>query len=471
MKFLIRTLGCKVNQCESDGIARELERRGWVRIMNPGADGPADLCILNTCTVTHRASMQSRQAARRMVREYPESLIVVTGCYAQTEPHAPASIRGVDMVVGHGHKHRIPDLVEARLVRDASLPSGARSGSGMTERHYSDLTEAVRFQLMPATGYGPRTRPFLKIQDGCNAFCAYCIVPHARGRSRSLPPGLVVREINRLSDAGFKEVVLTGIHVGRYGLDFEREKTPGKMDFAGLLERILSETRMPRIRISSIEPVELSDRILDIAAAGDRICPHFHLPLQSGDNAVLRRMNRTGTREDFLDRAAAVRSRFPHAAIGADVLVGLPGEDESAFRRTRETLAAAGPDYLHVFPYSPRAGTPAADMPDAAPPEAAARRAAEIRSMGRVFRRRFYEGRAGQRVRVLIEHRRDAHSGLLRGVSDEYLSVLLDGPDEWKNSLRTVDVMDIRDGEGSLAAIGGHVQGPHKSLIHQNFLK
>jgi threonylcarbamoyladenosine tRNA methylthiotransferase MtaB len=270
-----------------------------------------------------------------------------------------------------------------------------------------------------------RTRPFLKVQDGCDAFCAYCIVPYARGPSRSVDYQSVLDGVSRLADQGYQEAVLTGIHLGAYGRDLQPRRS-----LAELLRAILNQPQAIRIRLSSIEPLELTDEIIDLAAGTERICRHFHVPLQSGDAQILRRMGRPYTPEGYGERIARIRARLPEAAIGADVLVGFPGETEEAFERTFALAEALPLTYLHVFPFSARPGTAAFGFGDRVPAKRIKQRCSRMRQMGNRKRLAFHQGFIGRRLQVLTEGRRDPQTGLLKGVSSNYLPVLFEGGDD-----------------------------------------
>jgi threonylcarbamoyladenosine tRNA methylthiotransferase MtaB len=427
--FTIATLGCRVNQCESDAIRHCLERQGWQAVDEGAA---CDLCVINTCTVTHRASMQSRQLIRQAVRNHPGARIVVTGCYAQTEPEVLSAIDGVDWVIGHRDKHRIPDMVLS------GKPSCSRGEPG-------------RLELFAATvpPRGARTRPVLKIQDGCNAFCSYCIVPYARGRSRSLPLTEVQASLAELRDHGFREVVLSGIHLGCYGLDL----TP-PTDLAGLLALLDPSDTVERIRLSSIEPRELTVEIIDRVAISRRYCHHFHIPMQSGDDDTLRKMRRPYDSRFFREKVLYVHSRMPEAAIGADVLIGLPGENHQAFTHTLRVVEELPLTYLHVFPFSPREGTPAATWDGRVPPEVIKERCRRVREAGDRKRQAFYQRHIGTSVTLLVETRRDRRSGLLRGMTGNYIPVTFAGDDRWMNRFARVRIDSVQDGgvTGSLEA-------------------
>ena len=423
-RFAVTTLGCKVNQCESEGIAQALSNNGWAAAES---DGPADLVVVNTCTVTGRAAMQSRGAIRQAIRNHPEARVVVTGCYAQTEAEVLATIPGVAAVVGHADKHRIPELADDFLSDFTSRSDGESSAPRVLHRNLTDYRE---FFPAPALASGERTRPFLKIQDGCDAFCTYCIVPHARGRSRSMRLRSVLERIEALADAGVRETVLTGIHLGRWGRDLDPP-----VSLADLLREIQTRGRMDRVRLSSIESHELTDELLEVVAGSNRFCDHLHIPLQSGDDDVLRRMGRPYTAAEYAERARRAADALPDAAIGADVLVGFPGEEESAFRNTCDLIESLPTTHLHVFPFSPREGTPAAGFSDPVPSDAIKERCRVLRELGAAKRASFYRRFVGKTVSVLVEARRDRETGHPKGVSGNYLTVLLEEIEGRENQL------------------------------------
>jgi threonylcarbamoyladenosine tRNA methylthiotransferase MtaB len=421
-KFKIVTLGCKVNQTESESIAQDLMASDWIAVQDAEA---ADVCIVNTCAVTQKASMQSRQALRQAIRANPCARIMATGCYAETAPDEIKTIQGVTDIIGQGNKQAISSMLRQEGQRPAEV---LISGCG-------DIGQKRVFELTPLAVTAPRTRPFLKIQDGCDAFCTYCIVPYARGRSRSMPPEKVLHRIRKLAEAGYHEVVLTGIHIGTYGRDLSPVA-----GLAALLGRIDSLGLIDRVRVSSIEPLELTGEIIRMVAESDRFCRHFHIPLQSGDDGILKKMGRPYSRQIFRDLIIRVHEAMPDAAIGVDTLIGFPGEGEKAFENTYELIKDLPVSYLHVFPFSARPGTAAAKFGPPVQPEILKTRCERMRSLGWSKRLNFYRKFIGERLPVLIEAKRDGTAGLLKGISSNYVPVLIDAGDELKNKIVDVKI-------------------------------
>ena len=423
-KFAITTLGCKVNQYESDAIAQRLKDLGYVPA---GAEDPADLCIINTCTVTQKASMQSRQTVRQFIRSNPQAQIVVTGCYAQTEPDELKKIEGVHHIIGHGDKHNIPDIV---LSPQKNLPSHSLI--------HRNILHERDFKQIPVTVFGSRTRPFLKIQDGCDTFCTYCIVPYARGPSRSMSFESVLKNIHCLKQAGFHEVVLTGVHLGAYGLDLSPQTS-----LTALLDHIRESNAMDRVRLSSIEPHELTDDIIIMVSESDIFCHHFHIPLQSGDDGILKKMHRDYTCSFFKNLVIKIKERIPDAAIGVDLLIGFPGETEKTFENTYSLIETLPVTYLHVFPFSSRPGTPASRYPQKVPQKTIKARCEKMRRLGNEKKRIFYETFVGKTVEMLIEGKRDKETGLLKGITSNYVPVHVVGEDDLFNTMIQVNIEKI----------------------------
>ena len=377
--YLIRTLGCKVNQYESEAIAHELRKAGIEAVDATLASSTgANVCIVNTCTVTQKASMQSRQVIRQIVRDNPDAIVIVTGCYAQTQPQEILSIAGIDYVISQTDKHHIPQMLADQQLTGQNTPIQIASDQPETN-----------FPIFNEDALGDRTRPFLKIQDGCDAFCSYCIVPYARGRSRSMPVNDVLTGVWAAGAAGFREVVLSGIHLGCYGQDLSRPTT-----LLQLLNQLSQLGAVDRLRLSSIEPNELTPELIQFAADSNKyptsICEHFHIPLQSGDDDILKDMRRPYTRDFFNQLIRRIHRLLPEAAIGVDVLVGFPGETEKAFQNTIELIDRLPITYLHVFPFSPRKGTPAATLPDQVDAATIKNRSFRLRHLGKQKKENFF---------------------------------------------------------------------------------
>jgi len=403
--YTITTLGCKVNQSESDAIARQLRAAGWVPA---SCEGTADICIVNTCAVTGKASMQSRQAARHAIRSNPDARIVVTGCYVEIEPRVFRSMDGVDDIIGSNGKEALASRIPTAWDGHTGPGSGICSGR-------NDPTDLPGRRLP-----GGRSRPFLKIQDGCNAHCTYCIVPYARGRSRSITVESALEGIRQMELEGYREVVLTGVHLGCYGMDL----SPATSLYQ-LLARIRSARFAPRIRLSSIEPVELTEEVMRLVSASASFCRHFHIPLQSGDDRILDRMNRPYDAGFFRELIGSVRDRMPDAAIGTDILVGFPGETESAFEETYMLIDSLPITYLHVFPFSSREGTPASRYPDQIGPAVIKERSKRMRILGDEKKRAFYQEFLGSRAEIIVEGGNTAPDGFLKGMTSNYIPVLV----------------------------------------------
>jgi threonylcarbamoyladenosine tRNA methylthiotransferase MtaB len=408
--FRILTFGCKVNQCDSAGLAGEFVSRGW-RPAPPGT--VPNLALINTCTVTARADQQARQAIRRLAREFPGTPLWVTGCYAQRAGAELLALPGVQAVWGNPDKGALAQ----------HLTGFPLSGPLIQVRAYA---EGEPFRAWPGHPLAGHTRASLKIQEGCENNCGYCIVPRVRGPRRSMEPAAVAAACRDLAAAGYQEVVLTGVNLGQYGRDLQPP-----VELAGLLRRLQAQPHPARLRLSSLEPQEVTPELLQAAAALPGFCPHFHLPLQSGSAEVLAAMGRPYLPQDFADLVRELRGRFPAAALGLDILVGFPGESAAAFEAARSFLESLPLSYLHVFPFSPRPGTPAAILPRV-PQAEVQRRAGNLRALGQRKKRQFLESQAGQIREVLVEGTA-ASNGWLQGLSDNYLRVLLPGSATWHN--------------------------------------
>ena len=405
MKVAITTLGCKINQYDSAVIQSRLERN---HLLVPFEE-PADCYIINTCTVTDRADWEARQLVRRAKRLSPGAKVLVTGCYAQVSPAEVARVPGVDYVVG---LNRMEDLL-----RFIDLPE-----KGEARIAVSDVNRERGVPVLGTRALPGHTRAFLKIQEGCNYSCTYCIIPTARGLSRSVTPREVLEQVRVLADAGYREIVLTGIHLGGYGQDLKP-----KVDLTALLEMIAGSRLFPRLRLSSLDPREVPDHLLDLISISDVICPHLHICAQAGDDEILKRMRRNYDSAYYRNLLLKVRDRLPDAALGSDIIVGFPGETDQAFDRSLEFFAALPLTYFHVFPYSTRRGTAAASSADHVGGEVKKSRARRMRELGALKKKNFYLSFRGRRALVLVEEKIDPMTGLRRGFSRNYLPVVVSG--------------------------------------------
>lgn len=426
LKVALTTLGCKVNQFETASFMSGLEERG-AEIVPFSSE--ADIYIINTCAVTSKAGAQSRQMIRRALKINKDARVIVTGCYAQVASQKVLEIGDWSLcIVGNGYKHQLVDIALAAKQCDL-------------EMHMGDIGTRKEISLLPVRHFpNDRTRAFLKIQDGCNSFCSYCIVPYARGRSRSLPVDAALAQIGVFVENGYREIVLTGIHVGMYGLDLQ---PPARLSsFIDDATKIYPDIRF---RLSSLEPGEVHDEILDLMADRQNFMPHFHIPLQSGDNGILRKMNRGYLAEDFSKLVEQIRKKIPYAAIGVDVLVGFPGEDDAAFGNTCSVLEELPITYLHVFPYSKRPGTKAAAMADQLAGNIKDERVARLRLLSEQKKRAFYRQQLGTSHRVLAENKKNRYK-LMRGFTENYIPVLFPAQETSANQIVNVFLDRVEGG-------------------------
>ena len=406
-KIAITTLGCKVNQFESASFITGFTDADCEVVPFSGA---ADIYVINTCAVTARAGQQSRQLVRRAIRTNPEARIVVTGCYAQIAAEELLKItKNPVCIIGNGNKHL---LVETALMDDPPELIMLTGNIGLQKE----------ICTLPVRRFRGRTRCYLRIQDGCNNFCSYCIVPYSRGRSRSLSKAAILEQVEIFREQGYREMVITGINVGKYGLDLNENE-----DIYTLLDGLCKKFSGMRIRLSSVEPVEVNDRLVALIADNVNFMPHLHIPLQSGDDRILTRMNRRYTVEVFVHVIEKIITAFPDAAIGCDVLAGFPGEDEDAAENTLRLLQGLPISYLHVFPYSRRPGTPASGFKDQINGKIKDDRVRRLRELDQKKRSDFYRRQLGTGHRVLVE-RRNKKTGLLQGFSENYIPLQFEGP-------------------------------------------
>jgi threonylcarbamoyladenosine tRNA methylthiotransferase MtaB len=401
MRVAIATLGCKVNRYDTAVVEQRVDERGWKRV---GFDEEADAYIVNSCTVTDRADRDARRLARQARRRNPSARVVMTGCYAQVSPAGVAALDYVDYVVGLG---RLGDLLRAV------------AGELDTRVAVSDVRKSESVATLGISSFPGRSRAFVKVQEGCDQFCTFCIVPVARGRSRSVDVRAILDEIERLAARGFREVVLTGVHLGGYGADLDPPR-----DLAWLLECIAERRPPVRVRVSSVDPPEITPRLLDVMSDASLFCPHLHVPLQSADDAVLGRMRRRYSAADAADAIARIRRRLgTDVSIGTDIVTGFPEESEGEYCSTWARLDDLDLSYLHVFPYSQRSSTSAAKRWKALPDALVHDRAVRLRELDRMLRERFRRRFVGREANVLFEGARDDATGRWTGYSEHYLPV------------------------------------------------
>ncbi|GAB6152612.1 tRNA (N(6)-L-threonylcarbamoyladenosine(37)-C(2))-methylthiotransferase MtaB [Desulfosporosinus burensis] len=377
------TLGCKVNQTESEAMA-QLFREAKYQVV--GASEEADVVVVNTCTVTNTGDSKSRQVIRRMIKAHPESVVVVMGCYAQTAPGEILGIEGVDLVLGTQDRVKILEWIER--VKAERKPQNAVRG----------IWDAEEFEELPQLSEEHRTRAMLKIQEGCNQFCTYCIIPYARGPLRSRIPENAIAEARRLVEEGYPEIVLTGIHTGYYGQDLEEP-----WSLARLVRELDKISGLRRLRLSSIEPMEYTEELIESIVASDKVCPHLHMPLQSGSDRVLARMHRPYNLSQYKELLERLHQRIPNLAVTTDIIAGFPGETEEDHLSTLQFAKSCGFSGIHVFPYSKRKGTPAADYPDQVSKKLKDQRVKELLLVARESQQAFIRPFIGKPVEVLIE--------------------------------------------------------------------
>ena len=406
VKAAFMTLGCKVNQFETETMEGLFRARGYDVVP---FEERADVYVINTCSVTHLSDRKSRQLIRRAVRTNPAACVAVTGCYAQVAPEEIRALDGVRVVIGTKERARIVDYVEASLRADTGVAGTI-----------TDIMQARVFEDIPLHALPHRTRAFLKIEDGCQNFCTFCIIPYARGPVKSRELSAVAREMRLLVDAGFHEVVLTGIHLGAYGIDLAERPT-----LADACRTALAERDLRRLRLGSLESVELSADLLELMRTEPRFAAHLHLPLQAGSDAVLRAMNRHYTTAQFAQLVAEVRAAVPGVAISTDIIVGFPGETEEDFAAGMDFVRRMGFARMHVFPYSARRGTPAARRTDQVPPMVRKERAARMQALAEELAEGYHRSMLGSVAEVLFETQED---GVTDGLTETYVRVYTDAP-------------------------------------------
>ena len=409
------TLGCKLNFSETSSISRLMEKEGFEK---KPFDGLADIYVINTCSVTENADKECRYLVRQIQRKSPDSFVVITGCYAQLKPKEIAEIPGVDLVLGAAEKFNM-----ALHIRELVKGDPAKICS-------CDIDQVQDFHS--GYSFNDRTRAFLKVQDGCDYSCSFCTIPLARGKSRSDNMQHVIENVHELAAKGIQEIVLTGVNLGDFG-NTDPESKRRTNDFFELAQALDQVKQMPRFRISSIEPNLLNNDIIELVANSDRFMPHFHVPLQSGSNKILALMRRRYQRELYADRVALIKTLMPHAAIGADVIVGFPGETDENFEETRQFLHSLDLSYLHVFTYSERENTRAIDMKPVVPMQVRHERNKILRNLSFQKLQFFTALHAGQTRKVLFERSRD--KAMMEGYTDNYIKVSVPFQQQWVNQI------------------------------------
>jgi threonylcarbamoyladenosine tRNA methylthiotransferase MtaB len=420
-RFFLHNFGCRATQADGAAIERQLISQG---LTQAGSTAEADVVVFNTCTVTAAADQDARAAIRRAHRLNPEARIMVTGCYAQRAPEEVSAMAGVTWVVGNSHKHLVAEIA----ARQDSGPRNfvSRENLALSAPAFTVVgdifahTELIAAPVLGGEDVLGRTRPNLKVQDGCNNRCSFCIIPSVRGQSRSLPMDRAIEETNALVAAGYREMVLSGINLGRWGRDLQPQQR-----FEQLLRALLKETAIEKIRISSVEPMDWSDELILLVASSPRIAKHAHVPLQSGSDRILRAMHRRYRPWHYAEKIRKIREAMPEAAIGADVMAGFPGETDELFEESRSFIEHLPFTYLHVFTYSSRPGTPSAAMPGQVPVHVARERNRVLRELAAEknleFRRRF----VGRTLDVITLHHGNGET--TEALSDNYLKVSVTG--------------------------------------------
>ena len=449
-RFYIENFGCRATQADGAALERQFLERGLERAQ---VARDAEIVVLNTCTVTAGADKDARASIRRLRRVNPDCRILVTGCYAQRAPEELAALPGVTWVVGNSHKHQAAEIATASSAGFVSLDQlsrptpefprnhQGRDGTGHPEVVVGDIFAHTELMAAPVfEAANERTRPNLKVQDGCDNRCSFCVIPYVRGQSRSLPEARVLAEVRTLVDAGYREVVISGINLGRWGRDLENSSQFSVLSsqlnhrnrLVDLIRAILAQTSLEKLRISSVEPMDWSDELIELVASSSRIAKHAHVPMQSGSDAVLRRMHRKYRPWHYREKLLKIREAMPRAAIGADVMVGFPGESEGEFAETRRMIEELPFTYLHVFTYSARPGTPAAEEPGQIPVAVARERNAVMREIASAKKAAFLHSLVGKEVEAITLQCGGAD--FTEALTDNYLKARFAGniePNRW----------------------------------------
>ncbi len=426
-RIAIKTLGCRANQLESSIIADKFVKYGW-QVVN--FNTKADVYVINTCTVTENSDDSSRYFIRKAKSLNPQAKIIAAGCYPQVAAEEVAKINEVDLVIGNTEKLDLADLI---------LRQGILAVNG-NKTLVSDIMKEEKFRDKTVLSASGRVRANVKVQDGCNYRCSYCIIPYARGKSRSNELLAVLSQIEEITKKGFKEIVLSGIHLGQWGLDLEPQNC-----LLSLLREIEKIPGLKRYRLSSMDPMEFNDDLLDFLASSHKFCRHLHISLQNGNNDILKAMKRRYTVENYSQLINTLVEKIPFINIGSDIIVGFPGETEEHFQGTYKTLENLPTGYIHVFTYSGRRGTSAALMHNQVDERVKKQRNAVLSELAKIKNLDFRKKMVDRNFEIIVENSRDKQTGLLKGMTDNFISVLIDGPDELKSRLARVKITSVYD--------------------------
>ena len=430
MKVAFTTLGCRTNQHDTAEMQVILKKEGYAIV---DSSETADIYVINTCTVTARSDYSSRLAVKRALAINENATVIFTGCYAQLNPEDSSKMKGLDIVLGNADKLKIAEVLKAKLKNDS-----LQKESSLAEVYMSDIHADREFQTLPVTQFQGRTKAFIKVQTGCDESCSFCTVVRARGSSASDTRKNILDNVRHAIDGGYKEITLTGINLGTWGMDFHLKET-----FSSLVEDIANLNGNFRVRLSSINPMEIDDHLIELISQHEKICPHLHIPLQSGDTEVLSKMKRNYNAKQYEHIVRRASEKISPLGLGADVIVGFPGESEVSFEHTRKLIEELPFSYLHVFSYSPRSGTEAHNFKNNIKNITKKERNLILNDLVKEKARQFYKSFIGKKVTVLVEERKQA-DGVLKGYSEHYIPVSIDTEGFLQNQLVSVLITEIR---------------------------
>jgi len=430
MKVAFTTLGCRTNQHDTAEMQVILKKEGYAIV---DSSETADIYVINTCTVTARSDYSSRLAVKKSLAINENATVVFTGCYAQLNPEDSSKMEGLDIVLGNADKLKIAEVLKAKLKNDS-----LQKKSSLAEVYMSDIHADREFQTLPVTQFQGRTKAFIKVQTGCDESCSFCTVVRARGSSASDTRENILDNVRHAIDGGYKEITLTGINLGTWGMDFHLKET-----FSSLVEDIANLNGNFRVRLSSINPMEIDDHLIELISQHEKICPHLHIPLQSGDTEVLSKMKRNYNAKQYEHIVRRASEKISPLGLGADVIVGFPGESEVSFEHTRKLIEELPFSYLHVFSYSPRSGTEAHNFKNNIKNITKKERNLILNDLVKEKARQFYKSFIGKKVTVLVEERKQA-DGVLKGYSEHYIPVSIDTEGFLQNQLVSVLITEIR---------------------------